>query len=191
MWLAPEARQKNCNQCAANKLGCSIGPICITKWKRAEGSGVKSRKEPKWARVEGLDGEVESGSDDTEFAGFNMGARVTQDLLVALLGIWQEMSMQLDIMWQMLQVSMVQLDILWVGSNDLSSQAKALCQIGSGLSVVRTWEAQSRLTRLQELESRGRALAAKEKSQGLSGSGEKPESGPIKGPSEVLDETLI
>jgi len=49
--------------------------------------------------------------DDTEFAGFDMGARVTQDLLVTLLGIWQEMSVQLEIMWQMLQVSMVQLDI--------------------------------------------------------------------------------
>jgi len=57
--------------------------------------------------------------------------------------------------------------------------------------VVRTREAQSRSTRLWELELRGRALAAKEKSQGPSGSGEKPESGPIKGPSEVPDETLV
>ena len=57
--------------------------------------------------------------------------------------------------------------------------------------MVRTWEARSRLTRLQELESQGRALAAKEKLQGPSGSGEKPESGPIKGPSEVPDETLV
>ena len=86
---------------------------------------------------------------------------------------------------------MAQLDILRVGSNDLSSQAKALCQIGSGLSVVRTQEAQLRLTRLWELELQGHALVAKEKSQGLSGSGEKPESGPIEGPSEVPDETLI
>ena len=124
-----------------------------------------------WAQVEGSDGEVESGSDDTEFAGFDMGAWVTQDLSVALLGIQQEMSVQSDIMRQMLQVSMAQLDILWVGSNDLSSQAEALCQIGSGLSVVRTQEAWSRSTRLQELESWGCALAAKEKLQGPSGSG--------------------
>jgi len=37
----------------------------------------------------------------------------------------------------------------------------------------------------------GRALVSKEKSQGPSGSGEKPESGPIEGLSEVPDETLI
>jgi len=98
---------------------------------------------------------------------------------------------QSDIMWQMLQVSMAQLDILWVGSNDLLSQAEVLCWIGSGLSVVRTQEARSRSTRLRELESRGRALAVKEKSQGPSGNGEKPESGPIKGLSEVPDETLV
>ena len=47
------------------------------------------------------------------------------------------------------------------------------------------------MTRLWELESWGCALEAKEKSQGLSGSGEKPESGPIEGPSEMLEETLI
>ena len=120
-----------------------------------------------------------------------MGVQVTQDLLVALLRIWQEMSMQLEIMWQMLQVSMAQLDILQVGGNDLSSQDEALCQIGSGLLVVRTQEAQSRSTRLRELESWGRALAAKEKSQGPSGSGEKPESGPNEGLSEMPEETLI
>ena len=191
MWLAPEARQKNCNWCAANKLGCSIASICVVKQKRAKGSGVKARKEPKQARVEGSDGEVESGSDDNEFVGFDMGARVTQDLSVVILGIRQEMSMQSEIMWQMLQVSMVQLDILRVSSNDLLSQAEALCQIGNGLSVVRTQEARSRSTRLWELESWGRALVAKEKLQGLSGSGEKPELGPIEGPSEVPDETLI
>ena len=138
-----------------------------------------------------MDGEVESGSDDTEFAGFDMGAQVTQDLSVALLRIWQEMSVQSDIMQQMLQVSMAQLDILRVSSNDLSSQAEALCRIGSGLSVVRTQEAQSRSTRLQELELQGHALVAKEKSQGLSGSGEKPELGPIEGLSEMPEETLI
>ena len=97
--------------------------------------------------------------------------------------------MQSEIMRQMLQVSMAQLDILWVSSNDLASQAEALCQIGSGLLVVRTQEAQLRSTRLWELELQGRALAAKEKLQGPSG--EKPESGPIKGPSEILEETLI
>ena len=191
MWPAPEARQKNCNWCAANKLGCSIGSICIAKQKRAKGWGVKSRKEPKQARVEGSDGEVESGSDDTEFTRFDMGVWVTQDLSVALLGIWQEMSMQLEIMQQMLQVSMAQLDILWVSGNDLVLQAETLCQIRIGLSVVRTKEAQSRSTRLQELELQGCALAAKEKSQGPSGSGEKPESGPVEGPSEMLEETLI
>ena len=45
------------------------------------------------------------GSDDTEFVGFDMGARVTQDLSVTLLRIWQEMSVQWDTMRQMLQVS--------------------------------------------------------------------------------------
>jgi len=122
---------------------------------------------------------------------FDMGAQVTQDLSVTLLRIWQEMSVQLDITRQMLQVSMAQLDILWVSSSDLSSQAEALCRIRSGLSVVRTREARSRSTRLWELESWGHALAVKEKSQGPSGSEEKPESGPIEGPSEVLDETLV
>ena len=73
---------------------------------------MKAGKEPKWAQVNGL--------DDTEFAGFDMGAWVTQDLLVALLGILQEMSVQSEIMRQMLQFSMVQLDILQVGSNDLA-----------------------------------------------------------------------
>src|SRR5882724_614545 len=161
------------------------------KWKRAKGLGVKARKEPKWAQVEGSDGEVELGLDDTEFSGFDMGVRVTQDLSVTLLRIWQEMSVQSEIMWQMLQVSMAQLDILQVSGNDLASQAKALCQIGSGLSVVRTQEAQSRSTRLWELELWGCALVAKEKLQGLSGSGEKLESGPIEGPSEIPEETLI
>jgi len=112
---APEVQQKNCNQCATNKLGCSIGSIHVAKRKRAEGSGVKARKELKQAQVEGSDREVESGSDDTEFAAFDMGGWVTQDLLVTLLGIWQEMSVQSEIMWQTLQVSMAQLDILWVG----------------------------------------------------------------------------
>jgi len=129
--------------------------------------------------------------DDTKFVGFDMGAWVTQDLSVALLGIRQEMSVQLEIMQQMLQVSMAQLDILQVSGNNLSSQAEVLYLIRSGLSVVRTQEAGSRLTRLRELELWGRALAAKEKSQGPSGSGEKPESGPFEGPSEVPDETLI
>jgi len=181
MWPALEAWQKNCNQCATNKLGCSIESIHVAKHKRTECSGGKASKEPKKARFNGSDGEVESGSDDTEFAGFNMGVWVTQDPSVTLLGICQEMSMQLEIMWQMLQVSMVQLEILWVSSNDLASQAEALCWIGSGLLVVRTQEARSRLTRLWEMKSRGHALAAMEKSQGPSGSGEKLELGPVEG----------
>ena len=70
-----------------NKLGCSIESIHVAKQKRTEGLGVKAGKEPKWAQVDGSDGEVESGLDDTNFVGFEMGAQVTQDLLVALLGI--------------------------------------------------------------------------------------------------------
>jgi len=120
-----------------------------------------------------------------------MGAWVTQDLSVALLGIWQEMSMQSEIMWQMLQVSMAQLDVLRVSGNDLASQAEALCQIRSGLSVVRTQEARSRSARLWEMESRGHALEAMEKSQGTSGRGEKLELSPVKGLSEMLEETPI
>ena len=73
--------------------------------------------------------------------------------------------MQSEVIWQMLQVSMAQLDILQVSGNDLASQAEALCQIGSGLLVVKTQEARSRSTRLWELELRGRALVAKEKSR--------------------------
>ena len=131
------------------------------------------------------------GSDNAKFTGFDMGAWVTQDLLVTLLGICQDMSAQSEIMWQMLQVSMAQLDVLRVSGNDLTSQAEALCQIRSGLSVVRTQEARLRSARLQEMELRGCALEAMEKSQGLSRSGEKPESGPVEGPSEMPEETLI
>ena len=82
--------------------------------KRADGLGAKTSKEPKQARVDGLDREVESGSDYTNFAGFDMGVCVTQDLSVMLLRIWQEMSVQSEIMWQMLQVSMAQLYVLQV-----------------------------------------------------------------------------
>jgi len=138
VWLALEAWKKNCNWYAVNKLGCSIESICVAKWKRTEGSGAKASKEPKRAQVDGLDREVKLGSDNTEFAGFDMGVQVTQDLSVALLGIWKEMSVQLEIMRQMLQVSMAQLDVLQVGGNNLASQAEALCWIGSGLLVVRT-----------------------------------------------------
>jgi len=91
---------------------------------------------------------------------------------------------QSEIMRQMLQVSMAQLDILWVSSNDLALQAEALCWIRIGLLVVRSQEARLRLTRLWELELQGRALVAKEKFQGPSGSGAKLELGPIEGPSE-------
>ena len=108
------------------------------KQKRTEGLGVKAGKELKRAQVDGSDREVELGSDDTKFVRFNMGVQVTQDLSVALLGIWKEMSVQLEIMRQMLQVSMAQLDVLQVGGNNLASQAEALCWIGSGLLVVRT-----------------------------------------------------
>jgi len=73
MWQALEVRQKNCNRCAANKQGCSIRSIHITKRQRAKGSGVKAGKELKQAQVEGSDREVELGSDDTKFAGFDMG----------------------------------------------------------------------------------------------------------------------
>ena len=114
MWPALEAWQKNCNQCATNKLGCSIRDICIAKQKRAKGLGAKTGKELEWAQVDGSDGEVELGSDDTNFAGFDMGVCVTQDLSVMLLRIWQEMSVQSEIMWQMLQVSMAQLYVLQV-----------------------------------------------------------------------------
>src|SRR5882724_10989645 len=116
---APEARQKNFNQCSVNRLGCLIGSICIMKRKKSKGSGARASKEPKRARVKGLDGEVDLGLDDTNFTGFDMGVWVTQDLSVVLLGIRQEMTMQLEIMWQMLQVSMAQLEVLGVGGVDL------------------------------------------------------------------------
>jgi len=144
-------------------------------------------KEPKRALIEGSDGEVELGSEDTDFEGLTW---VTQDLSVTLLGIQQGMSMQLEIMWKMLQVSMVQLDVLQVRGVDLASQAEAVCQVRSGLSAVRTQEARSRSARLWEMESRNHALEAMERSQGPSGSGERPELGPVEGLSEMLEDTL-
>jgi len=125
------------------------------------------------------------GSDDSDFTGFDMGAWVTQDLMVALLSIQQEMTVQLEIMWQMLQLSMVQLKFLRVGGVDLASQVEAICWVGSGQSVVRTREARLRLARVQEMELRGCALEALEQSQGPSGSGEKLELGPVEGPMEM------
>jgi len=56
---------------------------------------------------------------------------------------------------------------------------------------VRTQEARSRSVRVQEMELRGHALEALEQSQGPSGSGEKPESGPVEGLSEIMEDTLI
>ena len=139
------------------------------KQKRAEDSGAKASKESKRAWVE--------GSDNSDFIGFNMGVQVTQDLSVMLLGIEQEMAMQLEIMWQMLQVSMGQLEVLWVRGVEFGSQVEAVCQVGSGQLVVRTQEARLRSVRVQEMELRGCALEALEQSQGPSGSREKPESG--------------
>jgi len=85
------------------------------KWKRAEGLGVKASKELKRARIEGLDVEMELGSEDSNLVGVDLGMQVTQDLSIVILGIWQEMSMQSEIMWQMLQVSMAQLKVLGLG----------------------------------------------------------------------------
>ena len=78
-----------------------------------------------------------------------MGAQVTQHLTVALLGIQQEMAKQSEIMWQILQVSMVQLEVTRVGGINLESQVEAICQIRSGLVVVRTQEARLRSVRVQ------------------------------------------
>jgi len=100
--------------------------------------GARGRREPKRAQVKGSEVEAESGSGDSEAEGLNMGAWVTQDLLVALLGIWQEIAKQSEIMWQMLQVAMAQLEVMRVGGIDLASQAEAVYQIRSGVSVVRT-----------------------------------------------------
>ena len=94
--------------------------------------GVKGRKEPKRARVKGLEVEAESGSGKSKFKGFDMGSWVTQDLSVVLLGIQQEMAEQSKIMWQMLQVFMAQLEVMRVSGIDLASQAEAVCHIRSG-----------------------------------------------------------
>ena len=99
------------------------------KQKRAEDLGVKAGKEPNRAQVEGSDVEVKSGMEDSEFTGFDMGAWVTQDLSAVLLGIQQEMTMQSEIMRQMVQVSIVQLKVLQVRGVDLASQA----YVGSGV----------------------------------------------------------
>ena len=92
-------------------------------------------------------------------------------------------------MQQMLQVSMVQL-VMRVRGINLASQEELVCQIRSGLVVVRTQEARSRSARVQEMELRGHALEALEKSQGLSGSGEKLELGPVEGLMEMPEDTL-
>src|SRR5882724_3854388 len=99
--------------------------------------GLKGGKTQKRVWVEGLEVEAELGSGDSEFEGLDMGAWVTPDLLVALLGIWQELAKQLEIMQQMLQVSMVQLEVMRVGGINLVSQAEAVCWIRSGVSVMR------------------------------------------------------
>ena len=96
----------------------------------------------------------------------------------------------MEIMWQMLQVAMVQLMVMRVSRIDLVSQVEAVCQIGSGVSVVRTQEARSRSARVWEMELRGHALEALEKSQGPNCGGEKLESGPVEGLMEMLENTL-
>src|SRR5882724_1064507 len=100
------------------------------------------------------------------------------------------MAEQLEIMWQMLQVAMVQLEVTRVGGINLVSQAEAMCWIRSGVSVVRTQEARSRSVRVWEMELRGHALEALERSQGPNCGGEKLESGPVEGLMEMLENTL-
>ena len=56
---------------------------------------MKGGRFPQKAWVEGSEVEAESGSGDSEAGGVDMGAWVTQDLSVVLLGIWQEMAEQL------------------------------------------------------------------------------------------------
>jgi len=53
-------------------------------------------------------------------------------LSVVLLRIWQEMSVQSEIMRQMLQVSMVQLDILRVGATTWCCKLKHYIRSGVG-----------------------------------------------------------
>ena len=65
-----------------------------------------------------------------------------------------------------------------------------MCQIGSGVLVVRTREARLRLARVWEMESRGHSLEELERSQGPSRTGEKLELDPVKGPMELLEDTL-
>jgi len=77
--------------------------------------------------VEGSEVEVDLGSGDNEVEGLDIGAWVTQDLSVVLLGIQQEMAKQSEIMWQMLQVSMAQLEVMRVGRIDLVSHREAMC----------------------------------------------------------------
>ena len=85
---------------------------------------------------------------------------------------------------------MVQLEVTRVWGIDLVSQAEAVYWSRSGVSVVRTQEARLRSVRVWEMELRGHALWALERSQGPSGSGEKPELGPVKGPMEIPEDTL-
>ena len=77
----------------------------------------------KRVQVEGSEFEAELGSGDSEAEGNDMGVQVTQDLSMALLGIWQEMAEQLELMWQMLQVAMAQLEVTRVRGVNLESQA--------------------------------------------------------------------
>jgi len=57
---------------------------------------------------------------------------------MALLRIRKEMAKQLKIMWQMLKVAMAQLEVMRVRGIDLASQVEAMCQVRSGVLVVRT-----------------------------------------------------
>ena len=89
---SPRGAAKELQLVCSEEAGCLIRSIHIAKWKRAEGLGVKAGEEPKRACVEGLDVEVESGLENSDLVGVDLGTWMIQDLLVMLLSIQKEMS---------------------------------------------------------------------------------------------------
>jgi len=76
-------------------------------------------------------------------------------LSIVLLGVHEEVAMQLELMWKILQVSIAQLEMLCICSVDLGAHAEVICNIDQGTLVWRTQEARLKLAHARELEHRG------------------------------------
>ena len=157
--------------------------------KMAEDARAEGMKSLKKTQVKESEAEAKLGSGNSD-SWVNLGMWIMQDLLLAPLGVHKEMAILLALMHQMLQVSMMQLEVSCISSMDLGAQAEVICNIGWGTSVVRACGARLKSAHAREPEHRGRALEELEKYQGPSGTGEKLESDPIEGLIAELDDTL-